>query len=178
MACARVSRSTLPTDIALRIIGLSAAAMALGAGCQDPGPGPDPGAPCPPNVNFRSIVFAWMECDECANYELDTLVNMPEPCIREAMDLLTGTPPDDRQQAYEDHLAQTYQRLVAYRASHPGGPALPSEATYTRIYLDGYVERYRIRTEIALDKLKSRQDLTPSMNDAIEDAFDHLFHVQ
>jgi hypothetical protein len=129
-------------------------------------------------VNYRSIVFAWMECTECVDYELETLVNMPEPCIREAMDLLTGTPPDARKQAYEVHLAQTYQRLAAYKATHPGGPALPSEAIYKEIYLDGFVERYRIRTNIALDKLSSRQDLTPSMNDAIEVALDHLFHLQ
>src|SRR5512134_3649634 len=93
---------------------LGALVLALiGAGCAAPAPPTTTPAMPPPEraAEIRSIIVAWLECDECSEGELAAVVKLGQAAVPSLAANLRDGPSPARREQLRRHLEESHARL-------------------------------------------------------------------
>jgi len=137
------------------------AALAIGwlaGGCVTP----TTPAPPPPEraVQIRTIVIAWLDCDECVDGELAAVVKVGDAAVPSlAAALREGLAPG-RLEGLRRHLEESYTRLGDKSAK-----SRASKDVYVQRYTDNLLALHQVRAAIALSSIGG-----PDARRALEDA--------
>jgi hypothetical protein len=113
----------------------------------------------------QATVDAWLVCTECIDHELDSLLALAQrkrvATVTALRDGLLAGPTAAQRQNFERQLDSTYKTLDSLRV---GQPIVP-RSQFVRRYLENFLGTYRIRSAIALAKLKG-PDVKPALDSA------------
>ncbi len=117
---------------------------------------PEPGLTPEEQEQARHVIFAWLECEECEQGELEAVTELGEVAVPSlAASLRQGPSPASREKLRR-HLIDTYQKLIEYGQTHPEARIDMTEEQYVRTYMDNYVALYRVRSATALGAIGGR----------------------
>lgn len=102
---------------------------------------------------IRTTILAWLECIDCLDGQLQSVVALGETAVPHLIAaLLLGPSPASRYEMSQ-HLARSYQSLKQRAATHPNFQFKSNQQEYVDDYMDNYIATYRIRSSIALGKI-------------------------
>lgn len=130
---------------------------------------------CASTIQRPAELNRWLQCDECVDGELDSVVGLQSRAVEALVDALHG-PSSDRVENMRRQFAASYARVVA--RTDPSTLNI-TEATYVRRYLENYVATYRSRSAIALGRIGT--DAAVNALRAAQDSsyrFDVLFEIR
>ena len=105
-----------------------------------------PAQPPPP----AAVVTAWLDCVECSNAELKSVVALGESAIPELRRVLLNGPAAEQLAAERQHLQRTYRTLKDYEQRRPERRVPLTESEYVRTYEEKFVLLKRGRAARAL----------------------------
>jgi hypothetical protein len=116
-------------------------------------------ADLPPEQSLavRQAVVAWLECEECTDGELDTVVRLGELAVPTLGAALERGPSPASLEKYQIHLESTYRKMVEYSRTHSELKLEQSEDDYVKMYLENYRANYAVRSAQALRKAGGRE---------------------
>jgi hypothetical protein len=114
---------------------------------------------------IRTAIIDWMECEECTEGQLESVVRLGEPAVLSLAAILEGGPSVAKLDILEEHLRATYKDLIEYSTTHPENKPENSEEEFVRQYMDNYKALYQSRAAIALGEIGGK-----SANEALTKA--------
>lgn len=105
-------------------------------------------APAPPVAQER--LTAWLECVECDQGELDSVVVHGTALRDTLVAVLRDGPPRAREDALRRRLSASRAVLESDAVTRSPAPLMPDSATYTAAFLAALRDRYRQRAALAL----------------------------
>lgn len=115
----------------------------------------------------RQTIVAWLECEECTDGELDSVVKLGEGAVPSLIANLEKGPAPASLELVRRQLASNYQALTEYAKSHPEAKTPMTQETYIKTYLGNYIALYRIRSAIGLAEIggsEARRALDEALN--------------
>jgi hypothetical protein len=101
----------------------------------------------------KRVVRNWLECDECSDGELDSLLTLGSRARTALIAVLDSGPPVARVVELRGELAKGHSRGVAWVSAHPSlGPA-PDSTTYVGTYVESFRRLYCTRAAWGLGAL-------------------------
>jgi hypothetical protein len=104
------------------------------------------------NKHDRDLILYWLQCEECTEGELDSVLALahdnPAAVDTLAEDLLGG-PSTGRRNNIEEQFGRLFDEDAA-NAAFEGSSAPVSRTAYVEHYLDNFVNLYRARAALAL----------------------------
>jgi hypothetical protein len=100
-------------------------------------------AACHPTAHERAVVQRWLECEECRNGELDSVVALGDNVTELLGAALQGPPAAGR-----ENITRQVEALYSRIQSPP-----VTEQTYVDHYVGNYVATYQVRAAVALDSI-------------------------
>jgi HEAT repeat protein len=108
-------------------------------------------------AEIRSIIVAWLECDECSEGELAAVVKLGQAAVPSLAASLRDGPSPARREQLRRHLEESHARLKDRSRT--------SAAVYVPRYTENLVALYRVRAARALSAIGG-----PVARQALEDA--------
>jgi hypothetical protein len=136
--------------------------MVMVAGCEKP---PPPGIPREAAADARRTIVHWLECEECSEGQLDSVVKLGPAVVPTLTATLLEGPSPAKQEEQRAHLVDLYQQQVAYGKSHPGAEPKLSEGEFVKLYSGNLLALYRTRSAMALERIGG-----PAAADALQRA--------
>lgn len=116
-------------------------------------------------ADARQALLSWLECIECSNRELTTVVLMGE-LVEPSLEVVVDTGPSNvRMEARRRTLLRLHARLVEYRKQQGRNGTSISESEFVGKYLERYRRQYQERARVALAAL--RRDSDPDSLDSV-----------
>ncbi len=101
----------------------------------------------------RRTIVAWLECDECVDGELESVVKLGKAAVPNLVASLKKGAAPASLELVRRQLAANYEALAEYAKTHPEAKIPMSKETYIKTYLGNYIALYRVRSAMALAEL-------------------------
>jgi hypothetical protein len=112
---------------------------------------------CDSTEHEQDILVGWLECDECSDGELDSLLAVaarkPDDVVKFLKETLLAGPEPSSRTGLRSQLERRYQELRAYSRSYPEARVPVDSTVYVTHYLDNSVALYRIRAAHGLGRI-------------------------
>lgn len=115
--------------------------------------GESPAPPVALRVTEARALPGWMDCAECTDGELDSVLAHRAELQDALIAILRAGVPPDRRSAEALRLGARHERLARFRSSQPGALATADSAGFIAFYLERLDRRYRLRAGRALAAL-------------------------
>jgi len=102
-------------------------------------------------------VLAWLECEECTEGQLDTLLDLAQQkrtkVVRELTSALMKGPSPSNRAALLEGLGRRYHRLWAFAVDYPDLRFPPDSLGYVRDYSTAYIALFQSRAAYGLARI-------------------------
>ncbi|ALA59288.1 hypothetical protein [Nitrospira moscoviensis] len=101
----------------------------------------------------RNAVHAWLECIECRDEELKSVVALGDAAVPHLVAALLLGPSPASREVMRQNLFESFQSLQQYAASHTSFQFKSTQIEYIKHYMDNYIALYRTRASVALAEI-------------------------
>lgn len=119
-------------------------------------------------TDARRAMVEYFECAECNEGQLSRVTSLGDYAVPSLSATLKNGPSNASIERMRQHLIEQHQRIVAYRATHPGPEPAPTpdeQPRFVQMFLDNYKARYQVRAATALAAIG-----TPDARKALEES--------
>jgi hypothetical protein len=113
----------------------------------------------------RRTIVHWLECEECTEGELDSVVKLGPVAVPTLTATLIEGPSPAKREEQRVHLVDLYRQQVDYAKSHPQAAPKLSEEEFVKLYAANLLALYRTRSAMALERIGG-----PAAADALQRA--------
>lgn len=117
------------------------------------------------SAQVRQTVVNYLECDECENGELESIVKLGGITVTGLAATLHEGPSLAKREVIRRGLIRNYRKLKEYEQTHPTVKVPGTEEQYVKTYLNDYVAGYQVKAAFALAAVGGAQ-----AKQALEDA--------
>lgn len=104
-------------------------------------------------LELRKTVIAWLECEECGEKQLDSVVNLGEKAVPALGAALEHGPSPANLERVQMHLEKSHRDLLEYAKTHDEVKVALKEEEYVKAYLENYRALHASRAAEALGKI-------------------------
>lgn len=100
----------------------------------------------------QQIIFAWLECEECFDGELEAVLDLGEIAIPVLFDILENGPPPQNINDARESLTSDYDQVVIYLENKKREDIVINQTMdeYVEFYLENLEAQYKSRAFLAL----------------------------
>lgn len=101
-------------------------------------------------IDLSHTIIQYMECDDCEDGELDSLLKWNQLAIPSLSSILKSGPSPSQMERYRQFLIRSYKEMHTYAVTHPENKMTLDSTAYINKMMENYVVQYQCKAALSL----------------------------